>query len=161
MSGASVFAYQVKDPERFGVISFDEQMRAISIEEKPEKPKSCYAVTGLYFYDNNVVNIAKEIRPSQRGELEISCVNRCYLEAKALHVELLGRGFAWLDTGTCESLLDASLFVQTIENRQGLKIACLEEIGYANGWLSKQNIEEIARQLNKSGYGSYLLRLIN
>ncbi len=159
-SGATIFAYRVKDPERFGVVTFDEQMRAMSIEEKPKQPKSDYAVTGLYFYDNQVVNFAKEIKPSARGEFEITCINRCYLESNLLHVELMGRGFAWLDTGTYESLLEASLFVQTIEHRQGLKIACLEEIAYSNGWLSADHIKEIAAQLSKNSYGNYLLGLL-
>lgn len=159
-SGASIFAYRVKDPERFGVVAFNENMRATSIEEKPLEPRSNYAVTGLYFYDNQVVDYAKSIKPSARGELEITCINRCYLEANQLHVELMGRGFAWLDTGTYESLLEASSFVQTIEHRQGLKIACLEEIAYSNGWLTAQDITELARQLSKNSYGEYLLRLL-
>lgn len=159
--GATIFGYQVKDPERFGVVAFDKDMRAISIEEKPQKPKSNFAVTGLYFYDNQVVDIAKQVRPSLRGELEITCINQTYLECGSLNVELLGRGFAWLDTGTYESLVEASLFVQTIEHRQGLKIACLEEIAYANGWLSAESIKEQAAQLSKNSYGDYLLRLLN
>ncbi len=159
--GATIFAYRVKDPERFGVVAFDDQMKVTSIEEKPVKPQSEYAVTGLYFYDNKVVDFAKQITPSARGELEITCINRCYLEADLLHVELMGRGFAWLDTGTYESLLEAGSFVQTIEHRQGLKIACLEEIAYAHGWLSKEHIREIAKQLNKNSYGDYLLRLLD
>lgn len=159
--GATIFAYRVKDPERFGVVAFDDQMKVTSIEEKPVKPQSEYAVTGLYFYDNKVVDFAKQITPSARGELEITCINQCYLEADLLHVELMGRGFAWLDTGTYESLLEAGSFVQTIEHRQGLKIACLEEIAYAHGWLSKEHIRAIAKQLNKNSYGDYLLRLLD
>ncbi|WP_372865359.1 glucose-1-phosphate thymidylyltransferase RfbA [Spongiibacter sp.] len=159
-SGATVFGYQVKDPQRFGVVEFDEQRRALSIEEKPAKPKSHFAVTGLYFYDNQVVDIAKQIQPSERGELEITCINNAYLEKGALSVELLGRGFAWLDTGTHDSLLAAAHFVETIESRQGYKIACLEEIAYFRGWLTKQDIERLGRALGKSGYGDYLLSLL-
>ncbi|HHT0592311.1 TPA: glucose-1-phosphate thymidylyltransferase RfbA [Legionella anisa] len=158
--GATIFAYPVKDPEHFGVVSFDDQMKAISIEEKPTNPKSNFAITGLYFYDNQVINIAKQIRPSYRGELEISCINQFYLECGDLHVELLGRGFAWLDTGTPESLLAASSFVQTIEHRQGLKIACLEEIAYKNNWISAEMLKETGLKLSKNGYGTYLLQLI-
>jgi glucose-1-phosphate thymidylyltransferase len=158
-SGATVFGYQVKDPERFGVVAFDENNKAISIEEKPEKPKSNYAVTGLYFYDNDVLEIAKQVKPSHRGELEITSVNQAYLERGDLNVELLGRGFAWLDTGTHESLLEASSFVETIEKRQGYKIACLEEIGFNNGWLSKDRLIEEGKALSKNGYGQYLLTL--
>ena len=156
-TGATVFGYQVKDPERFGVVEFDENKRAISIEEKPLKPKSTYAVTGLYFYDNSVVQMAKQVQPSARGELEITSINQAYLERGDLNVELLGRGFAWLDTGTHESLLEAGMFVETIEKRQGYKIACLEEIAYNNGWLSKQDLQRIGQQLSKNSYGQYLL----
>ncbi|MGL4191288.1 MAG: glucose-1-phosphate thymidylyltransferase RfbA [Vibrio sp.] len=158
-SGATLFGYQVKDPERFGVVAFDENNRAISIEEKPEQPKSNYAVTGLYFYDNDVVKIAKQVKPSHRGELEITSVNQVYLERGNLNVELLGRGFAWLDTGTHESLLEASSFVQTIQHRQGLKVACLEEIAFNNGWLSKEELITQGQVLSKNEYGQYLLKV--
>ncbi|MBO9488994.1 glucose-1-phosphate thymidylyltransferase RfbA [Endozoicomonas sp. G2_1] len=160
-SGATVFGYQVKDPERFGVVEFDKNYKALSIEEKPEQPKSNYAVTGLYFYDNDVVEIAKNIKPSSRGELEITCVNREYLNRGKLNVELLGRGFAWLDTGTHDSLLEASHFVQTIENRQGLKVACLEEIAWRKGWLSETALRQVGQLMSKNNYGQYLISLLN
>ncbi|CRH18800.1 glucose-1-phosphate thymidylyltransferase RfbA [Carnobacterium maltaromaticum] len=157
--GATVFGYHVNDPERFGVVEFDDNMRAVSIEEKPELPKSNYAVTGLYFYDNKVVEIAKSIQPSERGELEITDVNKAYLDAGELEVELMGRGFAWLDTGTHESLLEAATFIETIEKRQNLKVACLEEISYRMGYISREKLLELAQPLKKNGYGQYLLRL--
>ena len=157
--GATVFGYQVKDPERFGVVAFDEDKRAISIEEKPVKPKSNYAVTGLYFYDNDVIEIAKKVKPSDRGEVEITTVNQMYMERGDLNVELLGRGFAWLDTGTHESLLEAAQFVETIEKRQGYKVACLEEIALNNGWLTKQQVADIGQSMSKNAYGQYLISL--
>ena len=159
-SGASVFGYQVKDPERFGVVAFDENQKAISLEEKPEKPQSNFAVTGLYFYDNDVVEMAKKVKPSHRGELEITTLNQMYMERGDLNVELLGRGFAWLDTGTHESLLEAAMFVETIEKRQGYKIACLEEIAWNNGWLSNEQVMQTAKALFKNSYGQYLMDLI-
>lgn len=159
-NGATVFAYKVKDPERFGIVEFDEHMKAISVEEKPKRPKSNFAVTGLYFYDNQVVDIAKTIKPSGRGELEITCINNAYLETNALNVELLGRGFAWLDTGTHDSLIDASTFVQTIEKRQGFKIACLEEIAFNNGWLTREKLMELAKPYLKNDYGQYIMNLV-
>lgn len=160
-SGATVFGYKVKDPENFGVVSFDDQQSVVTLEEKPANPKSHFAVTGLYFYDNDVIEIAKQVKPSARGELEITSVNQAYLDRGDLNVELLGRGFAWLDTGTHDSLLDASRFVETIETRQGDKIACLEEIALNNGWLDRADLQNIGESLSKNGYGQYLLSLID
>jgi glucose-1-phosphate thymidylyltransferase len=158
--GATVFGYWVNDPERFGVVDFDAEGRALSIEEKPKNPKSSYAVTGLYFYDNDVVQIAKDVQPSPRGELEITDVNNAYLERGDLRVERFGRGFAWLDTGTHDSLLEASQYVQTIEHRQGLKVACLEEIAYQNGWIDREQLLVRAKYFGKTGYGQYLYSLV-
>lgn len=159
--GATVFGYLVSDPERFGVVEFDEQGKAISLEEKPQNPKSNYAVTGLYFYDNQVVQIAKNVKPSERGELEITSVNNVYLEQQQLQVKQLGRGFAWLDTGTHDSLIEASSYVQTVEHRQGLKVACLEEIGWRNGWLSDEEFLQQGELLKKTQYGQYIISLVN
>lgn len=158
-SGATVFGYHVTDPERFGVVEFDDQGHAVSIEEKPVQPKSNYAVTGLYFYDNDVVDLAKSITPSARGELEITDVNLAYLQRGDLKVSLLGRGFAWLDTGTHDSLLEAGQFVQTVEHRQGLKVACLEEIAYRQGWITAEHLRTVGHDLKKTGYGQYLLKV--
>lgn len=159
-NGATIFGYQVKDPKRFGVVEFDENKKVISIEEKPSQPKSNYAVTGLYFYDNDVIKLAKEIKPSKRGELEITTLNEIYLHKNKLNVEMLGRGFAWLDTGTYESLLEAAQFVETIEKRQGFKVACLEEIAFNNKWITKENILKRALLMEKNSYGEYLLTLV-
>jgi glucose-1-phosphate thymidylyltransferase len=158
--GASVFAYHVHDPERYGVAAFDAQGKVLSLEEKPRQPKSNYAVTGLYFYDNQVVDLAKALKPSPRGELEITDLNRLYLEQGQLNVEIMGRGYAWLDTGTHESLLDASQFIATLENRQGLKVACPEEIAFRQGWINAGQLESLAQPLTKNGYGQYLLRIL-
>jgi glucose-1-phosphate thymidylyltransferase len=158
-TGSTVFAYHVHDPERYGVVEFDSQMRAISLEEKPKAPKSNYAVTGLYLYDSDVVELAKSLKPSARGELEITDLNRLYLERGTLNVEIMGRGYAWLDTGTHDSLLEASQFISTIENRQGLKVACPEEIAFRQKWISASELEELARPLAKNGYGQYLNRI--
>jgi glucose-1-phosphate thymidylyltransferase len=158
--GATVFAYHVHDPERYGVVEFDANQRAISIEEKPKQPKSHYAVTGLYFYDNNVCSIAADIKPSARGELEITDVNQCYLDRGALNVEIMGRGFAWLDTGTHDSLLEAASFIATLQKRQGLQVACPEEIAYRQGWIGAADLEKLASPLSKNGYGHYLLNLL-
>jgi glucose-1-phosphate thymidylyltransferase len=158
--GASVFAYHVHDPERYGVAAFDAQGKVLSLEEKPRQPKSNYAVTGLYFYDNQVVELAKTLKPSPRGELEITDLNRLYLEQGQLNVEIMGRGYAWLDTGTHESLLDASQFIATLENRQGLKVACPEEIAFRQGWIDAGQLEALAQPLTKNGYGQYLLRML-
>lgn len=158
--GATVFAYHVRDPERYGVVEFDAHGQAVSLEEKPLKPKSNYVVTGLYFYDNSVVDIAAQLQPSPRGELEITDVNRIYLEQRKLMVEMMGRGYAWLDTGTHESLLDASQFIQTIEHRQGLKIACPEEVAYRKGFIDARQLEQLAAPLLKSGYGNYLMQVL-
>ncbi|OTG75563.1 glucose-1-phosphate thymidylyltransferase [Acinetobacter terrae] len=159
--GATVFGYQVKDPERFGVVEFDDQKRAVSLEEKPKNPKSNFAVTGLYFYDNDVIQIAKQVKPSERGELEITTVNQMYLERGDLNVELLGRGFAWLDTGTHESLLQAAQFVETLEKRQGYKVACLEEIAFNQGWLTIEQVLDIGKSMSKNNYGQYLISLVS
>ena len=159
-TGATVFGYQVLDPERFGVVQFDNEFNALSIEEKPAKPKSQWAVTGLYFYDNDIVEMAKQVKPSERGELEITTLNEMYLKKGKLKVELLGRGFAWLDTGTHDSLIEASQFIHTIEKRQGLKVACLEEIAYRKGWITREQLEAQAKSMSKTPYGQYLTNLL-
>lgn len=159
--GATIFGYYVRDPERFGVVEFDDAGRAVSIEEKPAQPKSHYAVTGLYFYDNDVVEIARDVKPSARGELEITTVNNAYLQRGKLHVERLGRGYAWLDTGTHESMLDAANFIRTIETRQGLQVACLQEIAWQKGWMSREEVLAAIKDMHKTEYGQYLLRLMN
>ncbi|QHM72879.1 glucose-1-phosphate thymidylyltransferase RfbA [Mixta intestinalis] len=159
--GATIFGYQVMDPERFGVVEFDDAFRAVSLEEKPAQPKSNWAITGLYFYDSQVVEFARQVKPSARGELEITSINQRYLERGELNVELLGRGFAWLDTGTHDSLIEASTFVQTVEKRQGFKVACLEEIGWRNGWLDDDGLRRAAQALQKTGYGQYLLDILH
>jgi len=158
--GATVFGYQVRDPERYGVVEFDKEGRPVGLEEKPAKPKSNYAVTGLYFYDNRVLDISRDLKPSSRGELEITDVNREYLKLRALYAEKLGRGFAWLDTGTHESMLQASNFIQAIEERQGLKVACVEEIAYRRGYIGAEEVRRMAREMDKTGYGQYLLRVL-
>jgi glucose-1-phosphate thymidylyltransferase len=158
--GASVFAYHVNDPERYGVVEFDKQNKVLSIDEKPNQPKSNYAVTGLYFYDTNVVSIAKTLKPSSRGELEITDLNKSYLSQEKLKVEIMGRGFAWLDTGTHDSLLEASQFIATLENRQGLKVSCPEEVSYRQGWINASQLEKLAEPLSKNGYGQYLKRIL-
>lgn len=159
-TGATVFGYYVNDPERYGVVEFDSKRKAVSIEEKPKSPKSNYAVVGLYFYDNQVIDIAKNVKPSWRGEIEITDINKAYLESGQLKVELLGRSFAWLDTGTNESFIDASMFVKAIEDRQGLKIGCIEEISYSNGWINKEQLEQLAESMNKNNYGEYLINIL-
>lgn len=160
IDGASIFAYHVQDPERYGVVEFNANGKVLSLEEKPKQPKSNYAVTGLYFYDRQVVGLAKSLKPSARGELEITDLNRLYLEQGSLNVEIMGRGYAWLDTGTHESLLDASQFIATLENRQGLKVACPEEIAYRQQWIDTAQLERLAQPLAKNGYGKYLLRVL-